>query len=204
MVDRETGTLWRQLTGEAIAGPLVGRQLELLSVQTMTWSEWWAAHPEGQMLELPAPFKALSEIGEITTSYTYTPESVQPRYYASEDLWFPATSAAPAFAPKTEVATLATAGAALAVDIEALRAAGPTVLALSADVSVIAVPTAVGARFFDARSTNLRPGDLVPADLATRLLQPAAGQTQLPQLASGQSFWFAWYGLHPETDWWPA
>ncbi len=204
MVDRETGSLWRQLTGEAFAGPLTGRQLELLSVETTTWAQWWAAHPDGWMLELPAPFKALSEIGEITTSYTYTPQSVQPQYYASDKLWFPAATAGPAFPPKTEVATVVVDGAALAVDVAALRAAGPTVIALGADASVIAVPTAVSAQFHDARAADLQPGDPVPAELVGRLTQPPSGQPALPKLASGQTFWFAWYGLHPETTWWPA
>ena len=27
--------------------------------------------------------------------------------------------------------------------------------------------------------------------------------TVLPRLVSGQSFWFAWAGNHPDTEWWP-
>ena len=28
--------------------------------------------------------------------------------------------------------------------------------------------------------------------------------TVLPRLVSGQSFWFAWAGNHPDTTWWPT
>ena len=50
MFDRETGTLWSHLTGEALEGPLAGEHLQqLLSVQT-TWGRWRAAHPRTLML----------------------------------------------------------------------------------------------------------------------------------------------------------
>ena len=26
---------------------------------------------------------------------------------------------------------------------------------------------------------------------------------RLPRIVSSQSFWFAWYGLHPDTETWP-
>jgi hypothetical protein len=192
MVDRETGTLWQQLTGEAIAGPLAGRSLDLLSVETLTWTEWWEQHPDAEMLELPAPFTARSEIGEIQTSYTYTPEAVQPAYYASASLWFPARSAGGALAAKTLVATLALGEEALAVDLGALRERGPVVLTLG-DRVVVAVPTAAGARFHDAGTTDLAPGQAATAQAAA----------ELPPLPSGQSFWFAWHALHPTSAVWP-
>ena len=38
--DRETGTLWQQATGEAVAGPLKGATLQLLSGEILTWAGW--------------------------------------------------------------------------------------------------------------------------------------------------------------------
>jgi hypothetical protein len=50
MRDRETGTLWSHVTGEAISGPRKGSRLEKLpSVQT-TWKRWRAEHPETEVL----------------------------------------------------------------------------------------------------------------------------------------------------------
>jgi len=51
MRDRETGTLWSHVTGEALSGPLKGSQLvKLPSVQT-TWQKWRAQHPETRLLK---------------------------------------------------------------------------------------------------------------------------------------------------------
>lgn len=54
MEDAATGTLWQQATGEAIAGPLAGRRLELVSGFQMPWSQarelpgiTLAAEPDG-------------------------------------------------------------------------------------------------------------------------------------------------------------
>lgn len=45
MRDRETGTLWQQATGEALVGPLAGKQLDLLAGELTTWGGWKTAHP---------------------------------------------------------------------------------------------------------------------------------------------------------------
>jgi hypothetical protein len=52
MFDRETGTLWSHLTGEALQGSLAGQHLnQVLSEQT-TWAKWRAAHPKTLMLDV--------------------------------------------------------------------------------------------------------------------------------------------------------
>lgn len=46
MYDRQTGTLWSQLLGEAVQGELQGTKLEFLpSIQT-TWEAWKSANPD--------------------------------------------------------------------------------------------------------------------------------------------------------------
>jgi hypothetical protein len=51
MQDEQTGTLWSHVTGLALDGPLVDRQLAMLpSVQT-SWSEWVAEHPDTKVLQ---------------------------------------------------------------------------------------------------------------------------------------------------------
>ena len=58
MQDEETGTLWSHVSGEALSGPLAGRQLATIpSVQT-TWSEWVAAHPGTRVLEKPEQIRS--------------------------------------------------------------------------------------------------------------------------------------------------
>lgn len=46
MMDRETGTVWQQGTGEAIFGQLKGEQLEILPYQQTTIKEWLMQYPD--------------------------------------------------------------------------------------------------------------------------------------------------------------
>lgn len=46
MYDRETGTLWSQLLGEAVAGELIGTKLEFLPAVMTTWASWREMHPD--------------------------------------------------------------------------------------------------------------------------------------------------------------
>jgi hypothetical protein len=46
MTDSQTGSVWAQLTGRALAGPLAGRSLEQLPIQTSTIGGWLELHPD--------------------------------------------------------------------------------------------------------------------------------------------------------------
>ena len=50
--DHETGSIWSQPIGEAIAGPLTGTQLELLPSEFTLWGDWKAAHPDSWALNV--------------------------------------------------------------------------------------------------------------------------------------------------------
>jgi hypothetical protein len=50
MRDKETGTWWQQITGKAIYGPLQGAALELVLSDELTFGEWRAESPAGQVL----------------------------------------------------------------------------------------------------------------------------------------------------------
>ena len=52
MYDRETGTLWSHLTGEALEGPLVGQHLQQVLSEQTTWGRWRSEHPKTLMLEV--------------------------------------------------------------------------------------------------------------------------------------------------------
>lgn len=57
MYDRQTQTLWTQLDGSAMRGPLVGKKLQPIpSVQT-TWKEWKRLHPETLVLRKPSKIR---------------------------------------------------------------------------------------------------------------------------------------------------
>jgi Protein of unknown function (DUF3179) len=50
MRDKETGTWWQQITGKAIYGPLQGAALELVLSDELSFGEWRAESPAGQVL----------------------------------------------------------------------------------------------------------------------------------------------------------
>ena len=50
MYDRQTESLWQQITGEAFAGKLRGGQLRTLPLSMVTWKEWRQQYPDAQVL----------------------------------------------------------------------------------------------------------------------------------------------------------
>ncbi len=51
MFDHETGTVWSQISGEAIVGPLHGDRLELLPSTLTDWGTWRRSHPDTTALD---------------------------------------------------------------------------------------------------------------------------------------------------------
>ncbi len=45
MYDRQTDSLWSQLTGEAVEGALLGTKLEFVPSWQTTWADWKTQHP---------------------------------------------------------------------------------------------------------------------------------------------------------------
>jgi hypothetical protein len=50
--DHDTGSIWSQPTGEAVAGPRKGQRLEMLPVSFTTWASWRATHPATLALDV--------------------------------------------------------------------------------------------------------------------------------------------------------
>src|SRR5262249_49792247 len=52
MLDRQTRTLWSNLTGEPVLGPLAasGFRLQILPLTVTTWGEWRSRHPATTVL----------------------------------------------------------------------------------------------------------------------------------------------------------
>lgn len=62
LFDRETESLWSQFLGRAIAGPLVGTQLERLVTRQETTGVWVARHVESRFLRPPFPEKVFYQL----------------------------------------------------------------------------------------------------------------------------------------------
>ena len=176
VVDRETDTLWQHLSGEAIGGELSGTRLEQLPVITTTWGEWLAEHPDTETLTLPGATFSPDIPDRPALRYDYSPGAAYASYYENESVWFPILETSDALALKTEVIGLSDGDQHLAVPLDELVAAGPQEIEVG-NVRFRLEPTSVGVRAFDDS------GDPIPVS---------------------QSFWFAWYGQHPDTEIWQA
>ncbi len=53
MRDKETGSEWKQSTGECLSGELAGESLNLYSARMTTWNEFQTDHPNGVVLQRP-------------------------------------------------------------------------------------------------------------------------------------------------------
>lgn len=177
MVDDETGSLWRQASGEAVSGPLRGARLDLLPVRAVALGEV-EADAARSVVDLPEPFILDRETGTLT-SYPYTNTEPLPDYVAGGRLWFPVAGVSGEEDPLAEVATVEVAGAALAVDVGALDAGGR----VDIDLGVARVRVEQG-----RAGPRLYRLDVTGAPV---------------ELATGREAWFSWLARHPDTVRWP-
>lgn len=56
MYDRQTETWWQQAEGKGIAGTMTGTQLEFVPAAIISWEEFKAAYPDGQVLSRDTGF----------------------------------------------------------------------------------------------------------------------------------------------------
>lgn len=50
MYDRETDSLWRQVSGEAVVGEMAGKKLSQIGVETVKWQDWQVTHQGTKVL----------------------------------------------------------------------------------------------------------------------------------------------------------
>ena len=86
MRDEQTGTYWQQITGLAIAGPLAGRRLPLVSADELTFALWKTEQPSGTVLnDVPryareyAPENWDVKMAKVPTVISYAQAGLKPR-----------------------------------------------------------------------------------------------------------------------------
>ena len=79
MYDRATNSLWPQVTGVALTGPLKGRALDRLPAQIVSWEDFSQAYPEGLVLDRDTghdrpygenPYPGYDEVGKPPFLYS--------------------------------------------------------------------------------------------------------------------------------------
>ena len=216
MYDRQTETWWQQFTGEGIVGQFAGAQLEFLLSQVISFADFAAEFPNGQVLARPALNRSYG-----ANPYSGYDTSPRPFLFSDEvDARLPATERVAGVVlpglvkayPFTRVAqtgaindeasglplvVLHKAGTASALDANAIRE--------GRDVGSVAVFD----RRVDGRTlTFAANGDGTFTDNETGstwniLGQAVAGElsgAQLTPLLAFDHFWFAWAAFHPDTE----
>ncbi len=118
MFDRETKSLWNQMTGEAVAGKLAGSdvRLQVLPVVLTSWGEWKRRHPD-------------TKVTDIRTGHArdYRPGAVYGSYFASTGTMFPVWKQSRQLPRKARVFVMFRDGIAKAWPTEELARAGGVV-----------------------------------------------------------------------------
>ncbi len=111
MYDRQTRTLWNQLTGQPVLGELAGSgiRLDLVPVVVTTWADWQAQHPDTVVLSL-----------ETGYARTYEPGAAYGDYFSYYDTMFPVWRRSDLLAAKDRVYALQIEGNPVAYPVDLL------------------------------------------------------------------------------------
>src|SRR5688572_22415702 len=151
MFDRRTRTLWANLTGEPVLGPLAAepRALEMLPLTVTTWAAWRRDHPDTTVLALEAD-------RGWRHGYDYRPGAADAR---RAGVSFPVPARSRLLPDQEEVYGLRLAGVVKAYPVRALVAAGVVNDTLGGEPVVLhAEPGSGAVRAFRRGEERFAPG----------------------------------------------
>jgi len=207
MYDRQTDSLWSQILGEAVAGPMKGTKLEFVPALHTTWADWKAEHPDTLAL-----VKGYSGAYDSYTGY----------YQSSQAGVLGETTGDDRLYVKEFVVGVEQNGEAAAYPFGALNAQ-PVVNDVVGGVPVLVVfdadsgTSAVFDRRVDGQTLTFSAGTGATASVApyVTLTDAETGSTwtgmsglaaagplagaQLVPVKSTRAFWFGWKDWYPDT-----
>lgn len=205
MYDRETGSYWSQILGEAVEGELTGTTLEPLAALQTNWEAWKTLHPDTLALDKGTT----NSYDSYSSYYAQDVAGVIGETRSDDRLNRKALGlgmvidGAPAFFPYTTLRTdlvvndrVGDVDVVVAYENDAFsavaydRSVDGQTLTFSADG---ATPAGSGLVLVDAE-TGSRWSALTGAATAG----PLAG-TALERIPATSSFWFGWKDWHPDT-----
>ncbi|MBC8504861.1 MAG: DUF3179 domain-containing protein [Anaerolineales bacterium] len=217
MYDRNTNSLWNQLTGEPVLGPLVDSniKLNLLPIVVTTWESWLEQHPETLVLDIDTGYQR-----------PYFPGAAYGDYFASQDTMFPVWQRSDLLETKDRIYALQIEGIPKAYPIELLSeeqvvndTIGNTALVLIANRGKIFVDgenQRVGPVIYKAggevRAYNRQEETYSPGPDADTVLDSTGRTWQIteealigpdgkmaPRVNGHLAYWFGWYTFFPNT-----
>jgi len=201
MQDKETGTYWSHVSGEAMEGPLKGTKLTMIPAVHTTWGKWRTRHPETTLL---------AKSREVRSSQ-------YARYFEDPERTglFRSSRLIKRMPAKALVHGLTLGLHALAVPDASLEEGSFAQALLGEEPVIIARGLDGGVRAFSARragkvmnfekgdkkgtardtqtgsSWNLERGEAVTGELAGERLE---------EIPVTLAFWFAWSSFYPNTE----
>lgn len=217
MYDRQTRTLWNQLSGEPVLGELVGSgvKLDILPIVLTTWEEWLAQHPDTMVLDIDTGFRRPYEVG-----------SAYGDYFSAQETMFPVWQRDELLGTKDRVYAMQIENIPVAYPIDVLaeeqvvnHAVGGTnvvVVAQRDEVLVDGQSRRVGAVTYSAGSEvrayargerEFLPGPstdtVVDSNGNVWMVTEAAlvgpNGEQVERLGGHLAYWFGWFAFFPET-----
>ncbi len=218
MYDRNTFTLWNQLTGEPVLGELAGTDVTLDYFPTVltTWQEWQQQHPDTQVLSVETGFSRPYNLG-----------SAYGDYFASEETMFPVWQQSEGFDDKSYIYALRLNDVPVAYPVEIvadeqvvnddINGAGVVVIAGAEPLlQVFGESRRVGEvdyspggeiRAYERGGQIFSPGETVSTvvdenDAIWQVTEEALvgpdGQ-ELVRVSGHLAYWFGWYAFFPQT-----
>ena len=203
MQDRETGSWWQQVSGEAIQGPLKGRRLTRVFHDELSFREWTRELPGGRVL-LPARDSSWMRFSADWEAGT---AGLPVKVHAALD---------PALAPRALVAGIELGGRSKAYPMDRVMAQAPVHDRLgNVPIVLFLGPDGKSVRAFEARLDTaevefIRPGEAeagVVVDVGSgsrwsfqgvALSGPLAGRRLTPVYVL-LDYWFDWKTYHPSS-----
>ncbi len=205
MFDRKTFTLWSNLTGEPVAGPLSQTpvKLRILPMTLTTWGEWKKAHPDTSVVYLDQQYGS-------RWNFRYVPGAAD---QARAGVNFPIWLKNKALNDKDEVYALRVGDRAKAYPINLTLEkrvindqVGDQSLVIIGDLQSGAIRAYLrtGHDFFPGDSSHelldesrkvwkITEESLIPAETGNSM-------RNLQRVPGHVSLWFAWYGFFPQTE----
>ena len=191
--DKQTQSMWSQMDGKAIMGPLQGRTLTRIPTVRTSWSDWEALHPATRVLSPPServygihPYGDYRDSDAILFPYRYRDSSL-----GAKDL-------------------------VLGVDLNGSHAAYPLsgisnerVVMDSVGSEAIVVAYAYGAAFIylahDRSFTHISDSTMedqnaIRWNMTTGRSEDGSLSLESLQGNSTVCYWFAWLNVHPKTS----
>ena len=213
MYDRQTRTLWNQLTGEPVLGELVGTgvKLDLLPVVLTSWESWLTQHPDTLVLDVNTGFNR-----------PYEPGAAYGSYFADDDTMFPVWQRSNLLETKDRIYALQVENIPKAYPVAILieeqvvnDTIGDTNVVLVAardDITVSSGPVTTYNAGGEVRAYNREDETFEPGPDPDTVLDSTGRSWQVteealvgpdgelvPRINGHLAYWFGWYSFFPKT-----